>query len=221
MTEMDQFVASFARAVVDKVGRERPNLPIMTATALSIDTTIDAYPHVRCHIDGNPAGQVDIVPIATGSDWEPGQRIIVIYTHPAGAWAIGPTPVPTQFTPIELSGEIDFVTCESGLVAASIDLPGNDIAAGMHTVTLTVTPLANLNAAPNTVEADYTFSGPDSFNNTTTGGGGASTPAVDPVVVGPDSLVFTGGTYDIVIGCSATSAFTAPSPQATFDLTIT
>lgn len=91
MLDVLGLVAAMSRAQMDKVVDELPRLPTMTATNLNVDTTIDAYPHTRCHIDGNPAGKVDIVPIATGAGWAPGQRITIVYTEPAGAWAHGPS----------------------------------------------------------------------------------------------------------------------------------
>ena len=80
-----------ARALLEKLERDRRSPSVMPATVVGLDDDPESTPVPLAHvtIDGNPPGRVNVVPIATAGKLAIGQRVLVHFDPPAGAYVIG------------------------------------------------------------------------------------------------------------------------------------
>lgn len=80
-----------AKALLEKLERDRQVPTVMPATVVGLDDDPDAQPIPLAHveIDGNPPGMVNVVPIATAGKLALGQRVLVHFDPPAGAYIVG------------------------------------------------------------------------------------------------------------------------------------
>lgn len=80
-----------ARALLEKLERDRLVPTVMPATVVGLDDDPEAQPIPLAHVevDGNPPGMINVVPIATAGKLALGQRVLVHFDPPAGAYIIG------------------------------------------------------------------------------------------------------------------------------------
>lgn len=86
MTDRD-----LARAIIAKLDRDRrvPSILPATVVGISDDPESQPIPLAQVEIDGNPSGMINTVPIATAGRLSIGQRVLVHFDPPAGAYIIG------------------------------------------------------------------------------------------------------------------------------------
>lgn len=86
----------WARAIIERVARDQRTPTVMQATVLEAVDNPDeqAIALARVHVDGNPPDMVNIVPIAVPAPLTEGQRVLVQFDPPSGAYIIGLTTGP-------------------------------------------------------------------------------------------------------------------------------
>lgn len=86
MNELD-----LARAIIARVDKDARSPTVIPATVVGLDDDPDAQPIPLAHVevDGNPPGMVNVVPIATTGRIAIGQRVLVHFDPPSGAYIIG------------------------------------------------------------------------------------------------------------------------------------
>lgn len=80
-----------ARAILTKLERDRQVPTVLPATVVGLDDDPEAQPIPLAHVevDGNPPGMVNVIPIATAGRLAIGQRVLVHFDPPSGAYIIG------------------------------------------------------------------------------------------------------------------------------------
>lgn len=80
-----------ARAILAKLQRDQrvPSVLPATVVGLSDDASDQPIPLAQVEVDGNPSGMINTVPIATAGKLAIGQRVLVHFDPPAGAYIIG------------------------------------------------------------------------------------------------------------------------------------
>jgi hypothetical protein len=84
-----ELLTAYTQAVGDKIVREQPRMETHQGDIASVSTLPNGRQQLMVHVDGDPPGHLTPITNIIGS-YGPGRRVIVIYTPPCGAIALGP-----------------------------------------------------------------------------------------------------------------------------------
>lgn len=84
-----EHLADITRAQLDKARDELPRLPWLEATVVRVEGDAEAaFPRAIVVVDGDPPEKTSSMPlVGGGAAMEAGDRVVVSYTEPNGAYA--------------------------------------------------------------------------------------------------------------------------------------